>query len=305
MTARNSPPSSNVGEIAHPRDGRRARAPDWLLARLVPPMKWGHDPAEFDPAHVSATLRWLGLIFGERRYFRLDARGFHKMPDSPALVVSNHSGGTMVVDAWGFFISWYKRFTPDRPLHALTHEIVMATEATGSFFARLGVLQAHPENALRALREHRRDVLVMPGGDLDTWRPFKDRYKVRFSGHLGYARLALKAGVPVVPVGHAGAHHSLLVLSDGARLARLLHVRELAKAHIWPVHLSLPWGLAIGPWPHLPLPVTLRYRVGEPIEVKRRKPGDDSEPGDQEIRKLDEKVRHSVQALLDQLAEGG
>lgn len=278
---------------------------DWLLSRLVPPSRWGRDPLSFDPVHVKAVLRWLGLLFGERRYFRLDARGFHKAPPSPALFVSNHSGGTMVIDAWGFFVSWYRRFPNDRPLHALTHEIVLATEATGSFFGRIGVLQANPEIALSALRDHRRDVLVMPGGDLDTWRPFKERYRVRFSGHMGYARLALKAGVPVVPVAHAGAHHSLFVLSDGARLAKLLHVRELAKAHIWPVHLSLPWGLAIGPWPHLPLPVTLRYRVGEPIEVKRRKPGDDSEPSDADVRTLDEKVRGAVQGLLDQLADGG
>jgi tyrosyl-tRNA synthetase len=37
----------------------------------------------------------------------------------------------MVIDAGGFFVSWYRRFTTDRPLHARTHEIVLATEATG------------------------------------------------------------------------------------------------------------------------------------------------------------------------------
>jgi 1-acyl-sn-glycerol-3-phosphate acyltransferase len=122
---------------------------------------------------------------------------------------------------------------------------------------------------------------------------------VRFSGHTGYARTALRAGVPVVPVAHAGAHHSLLVITDGQRIAKALRVPLLARAHIWPLHLALPWGLAFGPLPHLPLPVTLRYRVGEPIEVKRRAPGERWEPSDEDVRKLDEKVRAEIQKLLD------
>jgi len=278
----------------------------WLLRRLVPPARWGHDPTVYDPVHVEQVARWLGWLFGERRYFRLDARGFHHVPaGTPSLLVSNHSGGTMVIDAWGLFMAWLRRFGTRRPLHALSHELVLSTEATGSFFARLGVLQAHPDVAVRALRAHRRDLLVMPGGDLDAWRPFKERYRVRFSGHTGYARTALRAGVPVVPVAHAGAHHSLLVITDGQRIAKALRVPLLARAHIWPLHLALPWGLAFGPLPHLPLPVTLRYRVGEPIEVKRRAPGERWEPSDEDVRKLDEKVRAEIQKLLDQLAEGG
>jgi len=82
-------------------------------------------------------------------------------------------------------------------------------------------------------------------------------------------------------------------------------VDKLARAHIWPLHMSLPWGLAFGPLPHLPLPVTLRYRVGEPIETRRTGRPAGAAPSEAEVRALDEKVRSAVQALLDQLAEGG
>ncbi|HRG98734.1 MAG TPA: hypothetical protein PLR99_20925, partial [Polyangiaceae bacterium] len=74
---------------------------------------------------------------------------------------------------------------------------------------------------------------------------------------------ALEARVPIVPVAHAGAHETLRVLTDGHRFARAVGLQRFARAEIFPVHLSLPWGLAIGPWPHIPLPTTLRYRFGE------------------------------------------
>ena len=67
---------------------------------------------------------------------------------------------------------------------------------------------------------------------------------------------------------------------------------------MFPIHLSLPWGLAIGPWPHLPLPVTLRYRFGAPIEPNWRGAG---EPPEAKVRALDEKVRASMQTQLDSL----
>ena len=51
----------------------------------------------------------------------------------------------------------------------------------------------------RVLHEYGRDLLVMPGGEQDTWRPYHKRYAVNFAGRTGYARLALTWGVPIVP----------------------------------------------------------------------------------------------------------
>ena len=138
----------------------------------------------------------------------------------------------------------------------------------------------------------------MPGGDFDVWRPHRDRYRVRFAGHMGYARIAIAAGVPIVPVANAGAHDTLYVLSDGHRLASLLRLPAIVRAHIWPLHLSLPWGLAFGPWPHIPLPVTLRYRMGPAIYPETNS----SKSLEQQVVDLDLRVRKGVQAQLDRLA---
>jgi 1-acyl-sn-glycerol-3-phosphate acyltransferase len=218
------------------------------------------------------------------------------------MFVSNHSGGTSVPDVWGFVVAWYERFGVRRPMHPLAHDMILSTHAIGHYLEERGVLRANSEVAVAALRDHRHDLLVMPGGDLDTWRPYRERFRVRFGKRTGYVRTALRAGVPIVPMANAGAHETFYVLTDGRALARRLHLHEFARAEIFPIHLSLPWGVAIGPWPHLPVPSTLRYRLGAPIQPPRAFARD--EPIDEALlNEIDAEVRLTVQALLDELAK--
>jgi 1-acyl-sn-glycerol-3-phosphate acyltransferase len=261
---------------------------------------WGTDPGEYDPDAVKRTLPGVKKLFGPGRYFGVDVKGWDHMPGSPAMIVMNHSGGTTIPDVWGFMLAWYQNYGVYRPLHPMAHEIILSTRVTGEYFARRGVLRGSRELALSVLRDWQRDLMVMPGGDLDTWRPYSERYQVRFSGRTGYARTAIKAGVPIVPVAHAGAHETLIVLSDGRKLAHALGLPSIARASIWPVHLSLPWGLAIGPWPHIPTPARLRYRIGPPVSPPEKvAPGE--EPSDELVRAVDTAVQTEVQKLLDEL----
>jgi 1-acyl-sn-glycerol-3-phosphate acyltransferase len=267
----------------------KARVLSWL--HRGERVGWGTDVDALDIAAVQATVRRVGRFFGPGRYFRLEVHGFEHVPEPPVLFVSNHSGGTSIPDAWGFAIAWYRHFGWQRPLHPTAHEMVLSTDVSGRYLERRGILRAHRDVVREALLRGR-DVLVMPGGDRDTWRPHRDRYRVSFAGHAGYAALALDLSVPIVPVANAGAHDSLFVITDGAWFARMIGLHRLARADIWPIHISLPWGLAIGPWPHIPLPVRLRYLVGEPITPR----------SGEGAAALDERVRASVQALLDRLA---
>ena len=255
----------------------------------------GKDPDAVDPAALRRCAGWTRLFFGRDRYFELDAQGWEHLPDTASMIVSNHSGGTSIPDAWGLVVSWYQHVGFQRPLLMMGHDMVFAIKGLGEAFERVGVMRAGRVAARRALGEQGRDLLVFPGGDRDTWRPFSQRYAVRFSGRRGYARIAVEAGVPIVPVAHVGAHHTLVVLTDGEKMARRMGLPALARATIFPVHLSLPWGLAIGPMPHLPPPTTLHYRIRPPEH-----PDPTLEP-EAAADDLDARVRASIQAGLDQL----
>ena len=261
---------------------------------------WGADPSRFDPATVQRTLDAFKWMYGPGGYFDVQVEGWEHLPARNALVVMNHSGGTSIPDVWGLGFAWCAHNGATRPLRPLAHDMVFSTALTGPLFERMGVMRASRRNAQVALAELGHDVLVLPGGDRETWRPWTERYAVGFGGRQGYVRSALEAGVPILPVAHAGAHDTIMVLSRGERLARAMHLKELTRAEVFPVHLSLPWGLAVGPMPHWPLPGPLRYRVGEPVALPDGwVPG--STPSQALVDELDAKVQARIQAGLDEL----
>ncbi|MBL8954601.1 MAG: 1-acyl-sn-glycerol-3-phosphate acyltransferase [Myxococcaceae bacterium] len=226
--------------------------------------RYGNDPNAYDSSFIGDVEKVVGRLYGPGRYFELTLRGLDDLPPSPAMLVSNHSGGTTIPDVWGMGIAWHRKFGGSRRLYLLAHELLFAVPQAAQFFERVGALRANLDNAKRVLAAGH-DVLVFPGGDLDTWRPYTKRYQVDFHGRCGFARLAKEVGVPVVPVAHAGAHEGLRVLTSGRFLARAVGLHKVARAEIWPIHLSLPWGIALGPLPHIPLPGHFRYLLGSAL----------------------------------------
>lgn len=285
-----------------------SRLMQWLHGEHGP--KHGVDPGEFDARAVDDTLRKIDPFFVEndrRGYFRCSYEGFENIPDEPVMIVMNHSGGTTIPDVWGFLVRWYRTFGSSRPIHAMAHDMIFSLDKVGEFFARRGVLRATRSSCLRALNGYKRDVLVLPGGDREVWRPYSKRFECDFAGRTGYVRMAMEAGVRIVPVAHAGAHETLMVLSDGHSFARKIGLQRIARAEIFPVHLSLPWGLAVGPWPHIPVPAALRYRVGEPIETRWDGFGSVGEERNDAserawVHEVDSRVRASIQRGLDTFA---
>lgn len=240
-------------------------------------------------------------LFHPEGLYPVEYSGADQMPEPPVLVVSNHSGGVLVSDAWGFGYAWVKEFGAERAIHSLVHEVPMQIRRTGEVLAKLGGVRADRDSAQHILGDLGRDLLVMPGGDRDVYRPYRDRYRVVFAGRTGYARVALRADVPVVAVANSGAHATMMVLTDGKRIAERLRLRKYFRAGIFPISLSVPWGLTIGPMPFFPLPARFRYKYGSPVSLpstfKRRINGD-GQPSDEAVEELDRLVRASMQGLL-------
>ena len=276
---------------------RRPALERWLHPQGTP---WGRSPEQWDPTQLMAFKRRLDHVFGPGRYFRIQVLGWEHLPDPPAMMVSNHSGGTTVIDGLGFGHAWVERWGTSRPLHGLVHDLMFSNRVTGPLFSALGAVRASRGSAEKVLRDCKRDLLIFPGGDQDTWRRWTERYTVKFAGRRGYARLALELGIPVVPVAHAGAQESFVVLRSGRRIAKTLGLQKLARAEIFPVHLSMPWGLGIGPLPHLPLPLRFDYRLGPPVPFPSGfAPGAPVSGG--LVEAYDQAVRDAIQGLLDRL----
>ena len=223
----------------------------------------GRDP-EFIRANLPAW--WLASTL----YFRAEVTGFDRVPDGPVLFVGNHSGGNMTPDSAVFLLGFNTYFGVERPIYALAHRLVAAAPLIGRVLRRIGVVAASPE-AAREVLARGASVLVYPGGDVETHRPWTARHEIQFDGRKGFIRVAAEAGVPIVPVVADGGHDTFFVLTDGRRIAKALRLDRLGRLKVLPISLALPWGINVGDFlGHLPLPTKIRVEVLDPIDVTER-----------------------------------
>jgi len=66
-------------------------------------------------------------------YFRLETSGWERLPEETSLLIGNHSGGSLTMDAWTFVAAWWRRFGAERTLHATAHDVLMATPSATTF----------------------------------------------------------------------------------------------------------------------------------------------------------------------------
>lgn len=252
----------------------------------------------YDADYVRRHTPWLRRVI--HGYFRAQIHGFEHVPDQPFLGVGTHNGGILMPDML-VWVSAYHTSGRKTPLLTLAHDLLFAREhGLSRVLAKLGGLRAEPHQALSALRSGFA-VQVYPGGDYDSSKPFWRRHQVCFAGRMGYVRLALSAQVPIVPVVSIGAHETLLMLSDGRRLAQRWGLRRRLRLAALPLQICLPWGLVLGTPPgYLPLPAQITIRVLPPISLQGLSADQASDPA--LVARIDAQVRHAMQVALDDLA---
>ena len=264
---------------------------DWARHQVVSRVPKA-DLDQRDPDYIREQLPGLWLLAS--LYFRADVRGLDRIPaEGPVLLVGNHSGGNVPPDTFVFTLAFCSYFGVERPFYQLAHNLVVSAPPLGSL-RRFGTVAANHENAQLAL-ESGAALLVYPGGDYEVFRPSWERNVVDFGGRKGYVRLAREAGVPIVPIASVGGQESVLFLSRGQWLAKLLGVDKLLRLKSVPIAIAPPWGLVVSDLAgHIPLPAKITIEVQEPIDVK------DIEAGDDDV--IHDKVEASLQAGVDRLA---
>src|SRR3954470_3167001 len=160
-------------------------------------------------------------------WFRMEVEGWENIPKPPVLLVGIHSGAPFVWDAWTVGIHWWRRFGDTRILHGTAHDMLMATPLIGAYFRKMGVLPAAPDSMTAALAAGH-DVAVWPGGEVDSLRPWTKRDQAVLAGRKGFVRLAIRAGVPIVPISTVGGPDAMPVLATGKRLARVMQLDKIA-----------------------------------------------------------------------------
>ncbi len=155
-----------------------------------------------------------------RRYFRVEWEGLEHIPrDGGALLVANH-GGAIPSDAPVIMHGIETELA--RPVYGLADNLFRSLPVVGTLWSRAGGVPAHPDNAYRLLHDEQQLVLVFPEGTKGTGKLVGERYQLRRFGRGGYVEIAMRAGVPIVPIAVVGNEEAMPILAKSNRLAKLL-----------------------------------------------------------------------------------
>jgi 1-acyl-sn-glycerol-3-phosphate acyltransferase len=240
-------------------------------------------------------------------YFRLELSGWERLPEETSLLIGNHSGGSLTMDAWTFVAAWWRRFGTERVLHPTAHDVLMAAPGLGDYFRQAGVIPASRQGVTAALSAGC-DVIIWPGGDLDAMRNWRRRDEAVLAGRKGFVRTAIRSGVPIVPVATVGGHDTAFVLSEGhwivnglEHISALKGLKEKLRGSQLPIVLGIPFGLTIETIPtHLPLPAKIRTELLDPIHVDH----DPERVNDRDyVNSIYREVESAIQGGMDRLAK--
>ena len=237
-------------------------------------------------------------------YFRLETSGWERLPEETSLLIGNHSGGSLTMDAWTFVADWWQRFGTGRVLHATAHDVLMAAPGLGDYFRQTGVIPASRKGVSAALSAGC-DVIIWPGGEVDAMRNWRRRDEAVLGGRTGFVRQAIRSGVPIVPVASVGGHDTVFVLSEGRWIAngldRVSGLKAKLRGSQLPIVLGVPFGLTIETIPtHLPLPAKIRTELLDPIHVDK----DPERVNDRDyVTSIYREVESAIQEGMNRLAK--
>ncbi|MEJ7844561.1 MAG: lysophospholipid acyltransferase family protein [Acidimicrobiales bacterium] len=220
-----------------------------------------HDPRRSDvdewgrSESMRALVRRLYAPLYEK-WFRVEWEGMEHIPaEGGALLVANHAGA-VPSDAPAIMHGIETELR--RPVYGMAEYFFRELPVLGTLWARAGGVAANPENAYRLLREQGQLALVFPEGTKATAKTYDERYRLRRFGRGGFVEIAMRAGVPVVPIAVVGAEEAMPTLVRLPTLARAFGLPY------FPVTVNmLVFGPVLGAVAYLP--AKFRIRVLEPI----------------------------------------
>ena len=220
------------------------------------------------------------------KWFRTDWDGLEKIPDEGgALLVANHAGA-IPSDAPVIMHGIEKEL--GRPVYGLADYFFRTVPFVGTLWARSGGVSARPANAYRLLREQQQLALVFPEGTKGPSKSYTDRYQLRRFGRGGFVEIAMRAGVPVIPIAVVGSEEAMPVVFRLPTLAKALGVPYV------PVTANL---LAFGPLGVvLPFPAKFKLRVLDPVHFDV--PPDQDRYSKSRIMEESERIRTQLQEVV-------
>ena len=231
------PVARDRAEAAGPHDPRRSDVDEWGRSE-----------------HIRSIVRRLYDPM-YKYWFRVEWEGLEKIPHhGGALLIANHAGA-IPSDAPAIMHGIEEEL--GRPVYGMADYFFRTIPVVGTMWSRTGGVPAHPDNAYRLLHDQKQLALVFPEGTKATSKTYTDRYRLRRFGRGGFVEIAMRAGVPIIPIAVVGAEESMPILF------RVPSVSKLLNLPYFPVTAN---ALLLGPLGYVTyFPSKFKLRVLDPV----------------------------------------
>lgn len=241
------------------------------------------DPAPLPRTHLQRHgLGPTGLAFARRLVERFDAH-LHGETNIPrtggALLVGNHT--LFGLDA--FPLTALLALHTGRVPRFLAERNLFRIPGLAQALAAVGAVPGERDSAVRLLRAGEL-VVVYPGGVDDSFKTSAHAYRLQWGERAGFAHVALRAGVPVVPIAATGVDELFDVPTRESVLGRRLFGSTRYD-------LPLPRNV-------IPRRVRLDYHAGAPIDV-----GGDADDASR-VERIRVATVDAIEAVLGAYREG-
>jgi len=288
------PPVVLADELTDAIDGSLSTAPSPTTALVPVPSPDEEDHPDIRLSDVdewgrSERMRELARRLYDpvyKQWFRAEWDGLEKIPaEGGALLVANHAAA-IPSDAPVIMHGIEQEL--GRPVYGLADNLFRRIPVVGTLWSRLGGVPGHPDNAYRLLAEQKQLVLDFPEGEKGPAKTYNERYQLRRFGRGGFVEIAMRAGVPVVPIAVVGAEESM------PTLFRVPYVASIVGLPYAPVTANMlmlgPAGVAAY------LPAKFKLRVLDPVHFEV--PPDQERYSRSRVMDESEAIRDRIQAAL-------
>ena len=259
--------------LADEIDEKLSRAPAHLNA-------YQYDPWGFHPESARRLFLLTAVLY--RYWFRVENFTIENLPAGRCLVIGNHAG-QIALDAAMICLAALLEAEPPRVLRGMGEFFLPNVPFLNIIMHRLGSVVGTPKNCTDLL-ENDEAVIAFPEGVRGISKLFWERYRLKDFG-LGFMRLALATGAPIVPVAVVGSEEQTIAIANLESLGRRIGLPAL------PITLTFPW---LGPLGLVPLPVKYRIYWGKPMKFEG-----DPDDEDRVVAEKVEKVRATIQKMVD------
>ncbi|MDH3685604.1 MAG: acyltransferase family protein [Myxococcales bacterium] len=255
--------------------------------------------AGFDPGLIEALDHRLQPL---KRLLSPVSLGTEHIPREGAVLLTGNHTVFGLVDIPMLGLEVYEK--TGRTVRGLADHNHFAVAGWRDFLTRIGAVRGTREITAR-LFEEGEAVMVFPGGGREVMKHRGERYKLIWKERIGFARLAIQHGVPIVPFASVGVEDMFEIVADADDILRspvgdLLRTLGITEQP-WFRHGEIIPPLARGRGPGaLPRLERQYFLFGAPIETARY-------AGQHEDRDacfaLREEVRAAIEAQIAQLQE--